>query len=862
VDAPRDSRFAVPMLPPCHIARPRLLAALDQAADVPLVLVTAAPGAGKTVLLTDWALRQQRVGWLRLTPGDEGPRRFWRLFTAALTGGQGTGPPSVAASRANALDVLCSLVSGLPGAPARLTVVIDDAQVLTDPAVLDLFDKLICAAHPLLRLVLCGRGDPGLPLHRYRLAGQVREIGDGDLAMNPSEAGGLLAAHKVRLPAEDLGVLLARTEGWVAGIRLFAMRMQDAADPAGCVPELAFNHGSAGEYLVAEVLDPQPEPLRRLLLQTSFLDEVTGPLADTITGMHGCAEMLAGLARSNSFVIATDCVGTRFRYHQLFREVLRHLLRVQAGPELPELMMRAAARLERDGDLAQALRWAVAAGDKRHAVALLTRGGLADAFAHRRRLAPAGLTDLLTSAGGLSGCPEAAFAVRVLSAETATAQTAAAELGRVPEQRTVTGADLVLRVTADLSTLILAMRAGDVDVLDAAADGLAANPRLSEWPGLRAAILLSRASTHFWHGKHRDVDALLNQALAAAQADQSHVIELEAYAMMAYADSYWARPRHADDAMLRARAILGKHPRLNPPPALELAGAIRALTAADLRTAHRSLRDTRLPDAVGPDPGLARALVLGHAGLLLSAGRAHRAGELLRAAADGPALPLLDAHRDMILASIETDLGRPQAAIRLLRPHHDGGFAVLVAVPQARAYLAMRDYRSAQNCTRRVLAAASGQVSPRVLADAMLCEAQIVLAAGDHGRALAMIAGALDVADGEIVLPFLQVTDEFAALLSHHRDIAARWPVPPDADTRYTIADCQPPGTGTGPDTLTPREYAVMRFLATSMTSAEIAAELCVSVNTVKTHLAAIYRKLGTRKRREAVVRARELELI
>src|ERR1700733_5555148 len=235
-----DSRFAVPALPPCHVARPRLLTALGQAADLPLVLVTAAPGAGKTVLLTDWALGQERVAWLRLTPGDEAPRRFWRLFTAALTGGREAGRPPVAASRTNALDVLCSLVSG----PARLTVVIDDAQVLTDPVVLDLLDKLICAGHPLLRLVLSARGDPGLPLHRYRLAGQVREFGGDDLAMNPVEARELLAAHDVRLPDADLGVLLARTEGWAAGIRLLAMRMQGTADPAGYVPELAFKHGS------------------------------------------------------------------------------------------------------------------------------------------------------------------------------------------------------------------------------------------------------------------------------------------------------------------------------------------------------------------------------------------------------------------------------------------------------------------------------------------------------------------------------------------------------------------------------------------------------------------------------------------
>jgi len=848
-EMPVDSRLLAPALPPGHVARPRLLAALDQDTGAPLDLVSAGPGTGKTVLLADWASRHDTVGWLRLTPRDATPRRFWRLFAEAL------GAP---AGSAAGTDWIYSLPDPLTGALSAWTLVIDGADVLTDPAVLDALDQLIQAGRPGLRLVLSARCDPALPLHRYRLAGQVREFRGGELAMTAQETRELLAAHDVELTEAELDMLLARTEGWVAGIRLLAMRMQAGAAPADCVRELAVNRGSPGEYLLAEVLAAQPEPLRRLLVETSFLDEVTGALADAVTGLDGCADMLAGLARRNSFVIPTDAAGTRFRPHRLFGEVLRDLLPRQATRDLPDLMTRAAACYERDGDVPRALHWVVQAGDSRRAASLLVRGGLAQAFATRHDLPCGGLSDLFERTGdGAAGTAESALADRAVIALTADARAAARALsgGHGP----VADGDPVSLVTADLSTLILAMRAGERRALDIAVDALTRNPRLPDWPGLTAAVLLAQASTHFWHGKHDDADALLRRALAAAEADRSPVLEAEACAMIAYADSYWARPRHAADAALRARRVLAGHSELTAPPALGLAEVVLALTAADFGAAHRSLHGIALPDTLTSDPGIARACLLEQASVLICAGRIHEVIQTLRAAPREPALPLLDARRDVILAGIETALGRPQGAIRLLEPYQDDGFAGLMAVPRARAFLAMRDWRSAEHCTRSVLAAVPAPAGPLVLVDAMLCEAQIAQARDDGRRAVEMLTDALDVAHGEVVLPFLSVTGEFAGLLARHPGIAMRWPAAPAASQRDELADDRP---GHVSAVLTGREYAVLRFLVTSMPAVEIAGELCVSVNTVKTHVAAIYRKLGVSKRREAVLRARELELL
>lgn len=176
--------------------------------------------------------------------------------------------------------------------------------------------------------------------------------------------------------------------------------------------------------------------------------------------------------------------------------------------------------------------------------------------------------------------------------------------------------------------------------------------------------------------------------------------------------------------------------------------------------------------------------------------------------------------------------------------------------------MVLRDWPRAQRCVRTVLTTTSKLVSRYNLAEAMLCDAQIAQLKSDPARALEMITGAIELAQDDIVLPFFAVRDVFAGLLARHPAVAARWPhpsagVPDDANMpggRPVAADV--------PDPLTEREHAVLRFLATSLSTAEIADEMCLSVNTVKTHQAAIYRKLAASRRREAVLRARRLELL
>ena len=268
-----------------------------------------------------------------------------------------------------------------------------------------------------------------------------------------------------------------------------------------------------------------------------------------------------------------------------------------------------------------------------------------------------------------------------------------------------------------------------------------------------------------------------------------------------------------------------------------------------------------LPDAVGSDPGLAAALVLGQASVLLACGQVNEARIMLREA--GRHIPpVLAVQRDVMLADIETSLGRPHAALRLLRGYRASDFATVTAMPRARAHLALKDLRSAQDCVRNVLATASTQTGRFTLVEALLCDARIAQLSEDPGRTLEMLIWAIEMAREEIILPFLQMQDVFADLLARHPAVAAQWPVP-RTDPQPELAAEPAPAVQAGlPDPLTQRELTILRFLATSMSTMEIADELCLSVNTVKTHLAAIYRKLPASRRRDAVLRARELELI
>ena len=256
---------------------------------------------------------------------------------------------------------LLGLAAALAAQDPPVTLVLDDLHLLTDPGVLDGLDYVLRNAGPGLRLVVSARMDPLLPLHRYRLAGRLAEIGTGDLAFTVAEAGLLLARHGHTLTPGSLERLTRRTGGWVAGLRLAAISMGTHPDPGQFAEELITDDSALTGYLVQEVLGTQPPAVRDVLLNTSILEQVNAQAARELTGNERAGTILPALAHANGFV---QPIGSGwYRYHPLFAEVLRLTLKRDHPDRLAPLHRAAARWYERNGQLTDAVRHAARASD-------------------------------------------------------------------------------------------------------------------------------------------------------------------------------------------------------------------------------------------------------------------------------------------------------------------------------------------------------------------------------------------------------------------------------------------------------------------------------------------------------------------
>jgi LuxR family maltose regulon positive regulatory protein len=863
-----DQRFLLPLLPPRHVSRPRLLDRISDSAPAALTVLSAGAGAGKTVLLSEWTRAQDApVAWLALTPSDNDPRRFWRLF---LQAGRATGQVYPASEWAAGGTVeLLDDVFGRPAGPGRPVIVLDDAHFLTDPQILDGLDRIVQRWSHRVRLLIAARSDPLLPLHRYRLADQMRELRATDLAMTTDEVSDLLDQHGIRLGDAELRILTERTEGWPAGLRLAAMRMEAAERPGEFVALLAMDQGSIGEYLTEEVLAVLPRPVQTMLVRTSFLDDVTGPLAEAVTGIENCTSLLSGLARTNSFVTPADTARTVFRYHPLFREMLRQLARAQSAETTQAQWARAAHWYREQGDLTNALKWSIRAGDTAGARTLLAHGGLAAAFVGQASLGEAGLLELARDPP-----PDDASPAELLEFEVCgrailaivTDSASADDLAREPGYRASPGGGgPELRATALLADLMLAQKMGNFAAMDTAAERLLADGSLPSLlavvPGLYSGILVAQAQARLGAGRFPDVDPLLHRALTALPPRGASEVRIEVLSLLALLDVLAGRPRHTDKAFTDAEALLARHPGLARPVLLDIAIARRAHIEADLRAMAAAMLRAQAAGPVYSDRVQAVAVTYLQATLLMAFGELGQARALL---CDDPvvnrmAVGLFGVVRDRDLAAIDIELGRPRSALETLRRHQGDPQALLAEVTVARAHLALGDLERATRSVRAVMTTPSPLVNRLLLVEAALCDAEIALHRGDEARTAGLLERALQIAGRDIVLPFVKATPALRAVLARHGTLTTRWPVPVPVSGPPGLP---PPRRDPLPDMLTDREQAVLRLMTTSMSTAEIADELCLSVNTIKTHLAAIYRKLAVRRRREAVSRARELELL
>lgn len=554
MNASRRAAFQCPPVPTRLVERPRLYDALERSAGSPITMVTASPGAGKTVLLSDWCRRQpDPVAWVTTGDGDNEPEHFWAAMCAAMLRARGPGTAAEQLPPVADLAEFLRILRRVADSRTRMILVLDDAHNLTHPGILNDLDAVVSGTEPFLRLIAAARRDPLLPLPRYRLAGILTELREADLAMNADEARELLAAHHVRLSPEQLDALMIRTEGWTGGLRLSALRMEGAADAARFVSEFAVDRGSIGEYLVSEVLDRLSPQVRRILTDTSFLDEIDGDVADAVTGLEGCGEMLDELAQSNSFVIPLDAGHTRFRCHQLFRELLRHRFAMQPRQHTLAVYGRAAAYYESRQELPEAIRWGLRAGDEARVARLLNEGGLARLFVADASLAGSGLettrprVDMVVE-GRRPGLDHSADLLMVSRcAATADAAMATRALAALRGSET-TGRSCVPRCEAhEVAELVIAYKAGDfgaVDSVSRRALGRIRSGRVDHIvPGLDVAITAARSLAGFWSGSSDEPMASLDQVISQARRERAMSALVALLSTRAILDCYEGTPR-------------------------------------------------------------------------------------------------------------------------------------------------------------------------------------------------------------------------------------------------------------------------------------------------------------------------------
>ena len=870
-----DSKITAPDVPAWTVPRPRITELIARGTRwCPLTVITGPPGAGKTMALALWAAAEPgAVAWVNVDEYDNRPGVFWSYVIAALRrSGVTIPPPGAAWERADDHLLVLRLAAALAAQDPPATLVLDDLHLLTNPQVMRELDFVLRNAGAGLRLAVSSRIDPLLPLHRYRVSGQLAEIRAADLAFGTAEADQLLAQHAITLPADSLECLVRRTEGWAAGLRLAALSMDAHPDPGQFVTELAAEHSTLTGYLVEEVLNAQPPPTRDMLLCTSILEEVSADAAIEMTGDEQAAGILSAVARANAFIQPTG--SGRYRYHTLFAEVLRLKLRREHPDRVAGLHQRAARWSGRNGLLTLAVRHAARAGDWQLAATMviddLAIGQIIEPGSGQR------LTDEfrdMPSVRSWTGPQPYLIAAAVATAagrhESCAAALDAADglLGQVPADQ-----EAVCQLAAALIRLTAALRTGDL-----AAAGPAAiraelllsqipDAKLTRHPDIGARVLAGRGAVELWSGHLDEAASLLEAALAAATSSGREE-PADCVAQLALAEAWRGRLRRAAELASRATAAPAarghRRPDHDPHPAALIALARVHLERNELREARRYVKEADTALARTPDELIAAAAYLVAAGGALAEGRCSVAGQVITRARSGrPIPPWLDQQLSVIQSQACAAAGDTQAALAAARAGAARAGAEdspETAVTLAHAWAAAGEGDTAARTLAPVLAARG--IPDRVRLYAWLADARLGYASGDRARGHRSLAAALRLADPEqLRLPFVLEHSWIGPVLRQDPELAeAHRRLLPALSPAQPAPDQAPPFPA---EPLSDREREVLRHISTMLSTAEFASEMNISVNTVKTHLRTIYRKLAVAHRGEAVRRARELELI
>ncbi len=348
------TKFTVPPVRSRLLQRSQLLTVLDQSRSLPLTLLSASAGFGKTTLLSAWASQGTgKIAWLSLDEQDNDPTRFWTYVIAALRKANspvGEGALAMLHSSQPSLltGALTSLINELAALSQNTALILDDYHLMSERVIQESVQFLLDHIPSCLHLLLASRGDPPLALARLRARGQVIEIREQDLRLSSEEAARFLTqVMDLPLTEEDIGRLETRTEGWIGGLQLAALSLRRHDDVSAFLQAFAGSHRFILDYVQEEILEPLPEDQQHFLLQTSVLTRMNAEVCQALTGEQASQQMLESLERANLFLVPLDEERRWYRYHSLFREVLQARLQATQPEQVLRLHREAALWYQR-----------------------------------------------------------------------------------------------------------------------------------------------------------------------------------------------------------------------------------------------------------------------------------------------------------------------------------------------------------------------------------------------------------------------------------------------------------------------------------------------------------------------------------
>ncbi len=884
-----EAKLFVPNPRSSLVERPRLMEKLQHGSRAKLTLVSAPAGSGKTTLLADWAASEKapKAAWLSLDDDDNQSAVFWAYVAATLQTVApvvGSSPPVPGGAG------LTALLNEMSAIPDDVVLILDDYHVIEAAEIHDEVAFLIDHLPDRVHLVMATRSDPVLPLSRLRASGELVEVRAADLNFTLAESDAYLN-HLMRLglAPEDVAVLDERTEGWIAALQLAALSLQGREDPTAFISGFAGSDRYIVDYLMEEVLDRQSEEMRAFLLQTSILRRLTGPLCDAVTGQDHGKAMLEALDRANLFIVPLDDHRIWYRYHHLFADVLQARLLDESPGLLFELHRRASDWLERAGQRLEAVRHAFAAEDYARAADLVELAlpelrrrrqermmrewldAIPEEFYDSRPVLAVGFVSSRLVSGELEGVEtRLEQAERWLNEHEESTNDPSngsdamvvrdeASFRRLPGSIALyrTG---IARARGDLEeTIAQALRTLELTDEDDHLErgGAAGFLALAHW-----SLGELEESFRWWSAAADDLEAggHLSDVLGCriALAD----ILLEQGRLADAIGTYESGLKLGDDSDVVLRGVADMH--------VGVAGAL--CEGGNLVTARTHLQ---LAEELGELAGMPQNA---HRSKVVAARIAAAEGDL------DAAVDLLDEAERLYISDYFPDI-QPIAARRARVWVRQGRVGQALAwardrglvegdepsylrefehLTLARALLAdaggdTRRLRRIDNWLGRIMIEVEQGRRSGNLMEAMLLRS-IAWMGVDRDAAQGWLAKAVALADPEGQVEVF--TEHRAAIIPLLETMAAA------SDPARALLGALAPSAARPPlqrgliDPLTERELEVLRLLSTDLSGPEIARELYVSLNTLRTHTKSIFSKLGVKSRRAAVTRAAELDLL